>query len=250
MFQMSLFKTKPPKKLPESFLGYKLKVMKRAYQRSIKLTVKYSGEILMTCSKTTSNTQLVHFLFESEEWIERIQKKYEKEKSLKPLKQITHGESFYFLGESKVLHLINGSSEKHSITEEHIKLNFKQPTYCSKTALEELKKLYKKQGKALLEKKIKYWSAQMQLYPTKLSYRAQKTRWGSCSSLGHVSLNWKLILAPEFVIDYVVVHELAHLKHQNHSKRFWALVANYTEHTQASKGWLKKHYFEFEFLDR
>ncbi|MCH2535473.1 MAG: M48 family metallopeptidase [Bdellovibrionales bacterium] len=249
MFQLTLFKTQPPKKLPESFLGYKLKVMKRPYQRSIKLTVKYTGEILMTCSKTTSNSKLLEFLLESESWIEKIQKKYEIEKQKRPLKKVAHGESFYFLGRPRVLNLKIHKSNAYEVTEDELRLYLKQ-TQAEPQILEHLKKLYKKQGKALLIKKVNHWSQVMGLYPTKLSFRAQKTRWGSCSSLGHVSLNWKLILAPEFVIDYVVIHELAHLKHQNHSKRFWNLVSQYTDRTADSKNWLKKHYFEFEFLDR
>lgn len=250
MFQLSLFKPQIPKKLPEQFLGYKLKVMKRAYQRSIKLTVKYNNEILITCSKTTTNSKVLEFLLESEKWIEKTKKKFEVEKQNKPLKKMHSGERFYFLGKPKTLCLKLDKTKKYTITDEHLSLHLKQQPSSEQLILEELKKIYKKEGKMLLQKKVNHWSEQMQLYPTKLSYRAQKTRWGSCNSLGHVSLNWKLILAPEYVMDYVVIHELAHIKHQNHSKRFWNLVAQYTDDTDRSKRWLKKHYLEFEFLDR
>lgn len=64
----------------------------------------------------------------------------------------------------------------------------------------------------------------MGVQPNKVKIKAQKSRWGSCSSKKNINLNWKIVLAPSKVMDYLIVHELAHLKHMNHSKRFWAFV--------------------------
>ena len=61
--------------------------------------------------------------------------------------------------------------------------------------------------------------------PGRIALREQKTKWGSCSSLGNLNFNWKLIMKPTAAMEYVVVHELCHLKELNHSKAFWALVA-------------------------
>jgi predicted metal-dependent hydrolase len=82
-------------------------------------------------------------------------------------------------------------------------------------------------------------SAQMGLYPKRVFIRNQRTKWGNCSSLGNVSFNWRLIGAPPEVLDYVVVHELAHLKEMNHSPRFWSLVSVYCPDFMRHKAWLK-----------
>lgn len=89
--------------------------------------------------------------------------------------------------------------------------------------------------------RIKAISARIGVYPQKVSLRSQKTRWGSCSSKGNISLNWKLIFAPIEVIDYVIIHELCHLQQMNHSNAFWTLVSSYAPHYKEQREWLKKH---------
>ena len=76
---------------------------------------------------------------------------------------------------------------------------------------------------------------------TKLSIRNQRTRWGSCSSTGAMSFNWRLLLAPAAVLDYVVWHEACHLRVMDHSPRFWALVRANCPDYEAQRRWLRRH---------
>lgn len=79
------------------------------------------------------------------------------------------------------------------------------------------------------------------LHPRRIAVRDQKTRWGSCGPRGDININWRLILAPPAALEYVVVHELCHLRHRNHAKPFWALVEDHLPHYQAQRRWLKEH---------
>jgi predicted metal-dependent hydrolase len=74
-----------------------------------------------------------------------------------------------------------------------------------------------------------------------LTIRAQRTRWGSCSSTGAMSFNWRLLLAPEPVLDYVVWHEACHLVHMDHSPRFWAVVARHCPAYEQPRRWLRRN---------
>jgi predicted metal-dependent hydrolase len=80
-----------------------------------------------------------------------------------------------------------------------------------------------------------------QLPVRRVSVRNQKSRWGSCSRRGTICLNWRLVQAPEFVRDYIILHELAHLKEMNHSRRFWKEVTRLCPGYEAAEAWLRKN---------
>ena len=82
-------------------------------------------------------------------------------------------------------------------------------------------------------------AAQHQLSVLRVTVRNQKSRWGSCSRRRTISLNWRLIQTPDLVRDYIILHELAHLRHMNHSDRFWQEVERLCPNYQAAKRWLK-----------
>lgn len=79
-------------------------------------------------------------------------------------------------------------------------------------------------AKEIFPERVAYFAERMGVTYGRITIREQKTRWGSCSSSGNLNFNWKLVLLPEEVLDYVVVHELAHRKEMNHSERFWKVV--------------------------
>lgn len=80
-------------------------------------------------------------------------------------------------------------------------------------------------AKEHIPERVAYFASRMNISYGRITIREQKTRWGSCSSKGNLNFNWKLMLLPDKLLDYVVVHELAHRREMNHSPRFWAIVA-------------------------
>ena len=99
---------------------------------------------------------------------------------------------------------------------------------------------YIRQAGELLPQRVAYWSERMGLYPTQVRITSARTRFGSCGSNGHICFSWRLMQYPMEAIDYVVVHELAHLKHMDHSPAFHALVARYLPDHKARRALLKK----------
>jgi predicted metal-dependent hydrolase len=85
------------------------------------------------------------------------------------------------------------------------------------------------------------YAATMEVRINRITVRDQRSRWGSCSRSGGLSFSWRLILAPTYVLDYVVAHEVAHLRHMDHGPRFWRLVLRHCPDAQRAKTWLKVH---------
>jgi len=108
-------------------------------------------------------------------------------------------------------------------------------------AREALERWYRRTARAVMAPKLEAAVAALGLPPARLTIRGQRTRWGSCSTSGAISLNWRLLLAPEAIVDYVVWHEACHLEVMDHSPRFWRLLERHLPGYRAPRRWLRDH---------
>jgi len=105
---------------------------------------------------------------------------------------------------------------------------------------EQLQEL-KTRARALIVRRVEYFAPRIGVSYGTVTVRSQRTRWGSCSGMGNLSFNCLLLLAPPQVLDYVVIHELCHRRHLNHSAAFWAEVEKHMPDYRQARGWLKEH---------
>lgn len=128
--------------------------------------------------------------------------------------------------------------EKWLLMEQRRKENAMRPRrdYEEDPALE---RIYREKARKKLLQRAEDFSRQMHVSYHSLRLSSAKTRWGSCSARGNLNFHWKLILMPPEILDYVVVHELAHLKEMNHSPRFWAIVESVLPDYRRRRRWLK-----------
>lgn len=102
-----------------------------------------------------------------------------------------------------------------------------------------LKEWYLNAAKEILWSRTFHWATKMKVEPKGIILKDQKSRWGSCSSIGNVNYNWRIIMAPPKTIDYLIIHELSHLRFLNHSKDFWMEVEHFCPNYKESRNWLK-----------
>ncbi|CAA6823510.1 MAG: Putative predicted metal-dependent hydrolase, partial [uncultured Sulfurovum sp.] len=177
-------------------------------------------------NKTTSLKEIKSFVSKKSPW---ITKHLEKQKVKKVNAQIETGSLLYYLGERYLVSVEEELGLKKS-TLEFVDSTFVIKTHIGITQEEilwHINMFYKKKAMELIEPMVEEWSAKMELFPTFVGYRKAKTRWGSCSSRDRVSFSYYLMKLPLSLVEYVVVHELAHIKHKNHSADFWSLVESY-----------------------
>ncbi|MAY41090.1 MAG: hypothetical protein CMI05_02065 [Oceanospirillaceae bacterium] len=174
-------------------------------------------------------------------WIERKNLVLSQQLEATCLK-VEQGAAFPYRGKSFQLHWDVGKRRSVSIEGNRLLVTIsnrsKRPQ--ADRASEGLKEWYKTEAKAYLEKRLIYWANCMGCSPKLLIVKDYKRRWGSCNQRGEVSLNWRLIFAEEKLIDYVVIHELAHLTHLNHSLEFWNLVGEYCPEWRSCREALQK----------
>lgn len=104
-------------------------------------------------------------------------------------------------------------------------------------------------GRSELPARVRELARLHALAPQRVVVRGQKTLWGSCSPSGTISLNWRLVQAPDGVRDYVILHELMHLEQRNHSRRFWKLVTRVCPWHPDARAWLRRHGDELHLRD-
>ena len=100
---------------------------------------------------------------------------------------------------------------------------------------------YKTNAPNVILPRVRYWSEKMGLTPSKVSFRKARSRWGSCSTKNTISLNTRLLCLPQHLSDYIIVHELAHIIHKNHSREFWRCVERYIPDTKAYRLELREY---------
>lgn len=159
------------------------------------------------------------------------------------------GEQWLFFGEKIHLKINTGVQSKTDFDQEKSELHICIGNRVKNTDAflkKQVSLWYKQLGNDYLTKKLPSLANQMQLQPKGFAVRDYKARWGSCSSKGYLSFNWRIFMAPSDVIDSVIVHELAHLKHFNHSKQFWDLVHSICPNYQEQHEWLKTNQQELQ----
>lgn len=239
------------------FAKWTVEVHRRAFRRSVSIYLYPHRPIKVLAGKQTTQKVIVDFLMTKRDWIEKNFAKFSEIKERFPEKKIKAFEDFPFLGQSRRLKVVITLHKKPfvSVTEEHLLLHIPRNDWSADsliqehpTALSEIRHFYKREAVQFLTQRLNFWSEQMNLRPAQIRFREQRTRWGSCSSRKSINLNWRLIVFNQEIIDYVIVHELAHLQHMNHSAHFWALVEKYVGNYKELMRSLKESQYLVEFL--
>jgi len=155
-------------------------------------------------------------------------------------KEFVSGESFTYLGRNYRLKVLTGQLQPVKLKQGYLQVTVPVEQKSDQALIRKLlQDWYLDRASEKLEQKTVKYAQQIGVQPSKIRVREYKSRWGSCSVRGEVSYNWRIIISPNPVVDYVVVHELCHLIHHNHSKQYWNQVRSIVPDYQSKRDWLK-----------
>jgi len=225
-------------KVKEPDFPYEVKRTNRKKSASIKVV---EGRVEVIIPKTLTKKGLLQLIQNKTPWIVRKLKEQSEITPTKP-KEYVSGESFAYLGKNYRLKLTQNDSGEVKLKSGQLVLGVGEnlsETERDRFVKGQLERWYVDHAEQRLREKTSRYAEIIGVRPKSIKVRDYKSRWGGCSSKGEISYNWKIIMAPHHVVDYVVVHELCHMIHHNHSPEYWKTVERVYPDYRECRDWLK-----------
>ena len=212
--------------------SYTIKKSKRAH--SLRISLNSKGEVVVTKPWFVPQLFADRFVAENEAWV--LDK-------LKKLVKSAPKDTMWYQGNEYRFVFQQGKFSVR-IEKQHMIVS----AYSPSSAKRSLKTWLQDQAKQMILSSVKQFSIKMGVSYNGIRIKDQSSRWGSCSSQNNLNFNWRLIMAPPQTLSYVVIHELAHLKHMDHSRDFWRMVEQFDPDYRENRRWLKRHQEQLHYL--
>ena len=209
-------------------------------KRTISLQVK-DNKLIIKAPRTVSRKNLDEVIQKKQKWIQQRAILSFEEQKLRNRKFIDN-EKFYFRGNHYRLSLNFGKKEDVRIVDGRLLVTCKddRPIH-SKNVKSLIEDFYINESVKILNTRTNEFAKKIKVQPTGITVKNYVSKWGSCTSKNKISYNWRIIMAPDNIIDYLIVHELSHIIEPNHSKNFWYQVGNYCKDFQKKRKWLREN---------
>jgi predicted metal-dependent hydrolase len=222
-------------------IPYTLKRSTKA--KLIWLDIKRLTGLTVTVPRNYYLKYLPEYLQSNAKWILRNYQKYCSGLVSVPPPETHPSNTIHYLGRCLTVTQRARSSGSNAVKLERNKIIFSLNGSLSGS---ELAQWMRAQAARVIKNKVKIFAQQIGVVYNRVVIRDQRSRWGSCSCLKNLNFNWRLIMAPEAVLDYVVIHELCHLKEMSHSRIFWNIVSQYCPKWHEYRDWLDNHNTELK----
>lgn len=212
-------------------------IKRSARRRILTISVERDRSVVIHAPASMSDTAIQEYVDVKRQWLYEKINHPQKYQALPhpPGKELVNGESALYLGREYPIHV---DSRATLVSFDH---RFIVPSSRSTNQKAVLREWYIGRAKDLLVPRVSQHARELGVSFAEARVVDDRYRWGSCTVRNVVRLNWRLVKAPMFVIDYVIVHELGHLLEPNHTDRFWNIVRTQAPSTEKARGWLKRH---------
>ena len=222
--------------------AYKFEIFRTVRKKTVSISVK-NKSVVISVPEFLSNSRVLDIIESKADWIKKkIEEDLKKPRFLK--KKFKNGETFYFLGQPKKLLLVKSRKNYVKTLTKYLVVNYKNNQQNLKKIITDW---YLNEAQKYLSRRTLNISKKMGIKFTSINIKTFKRRLGSCDKKANLCYNWKIIMAKKSIIDYVIIHELSHIIHFNHSNSFWMYVEKFCPDYKKSKLWLNRNYEIFNF---
>ncbi|MEE9911307.1 MAG: M48 family metallopeptidase [Deltaproteobacteria bacterium] len=213
-------------------------------RKTISLQIGSGSEITIYAPHFTPLAEINRFVEEKQNWIDRAIKRQAELRVLPEEKAYVTGDFFYYLGRAYPLEAYFDPVENAGVVfwDNRFFLNCPENKAMKKHYFISW---YKKKALIHINERVDFYRSMLKLASRGVRISSAERRWGSCSQDDHLSFSFRLIMAPPQVVDYVVVHELMHIRQKNHSSKFWKLVIDVLPDYKEHRRWLRDHQHHF-----
>ena len=217
-------------------------IERRPRRKTASISVSPKNEVNVIVPEHLSDEQVQSIIDRKAEWIRsKMRFNSEVKHPYKP-KEYISGEAFTYLGRNYRLKVVVGGPAPVKLETGRLCVQVPStvpPQDRNDYIISELTCWYKSRGLKKLKERVAMYSRHLDLKPLKVVSKDLRSQWGSCTSRGEIAFNWKIVIAPISIIDYVVAHELCHLVHHDHSKEYWQLLQSVLPDYKERKEWLR-----------
>ena len=224
------------------FDGAPVQVRRTGRKKTISIAVQ-DGVVVILAPKHVPNREIRDLIARKAPWL----RKTLQAQALRPKfreRRFVDGETFTYLGKDYELKVLPGIDPNPRLRgdriEVHVPLGL-PPDRSSRSVRAAFLRWYKERAEAVTSERTRHYAALMNVRPHRILLRDYKSMWGKCTAAGAITYNWKLVMAPRDIVDYIVVHELAHLHHLDHSPRFWKQVEAVLPDYRERRTWLRQN---------
>jgi predicted metal-dependent hydrolase len=225
--------------------GFQVEVLRTGRKKSA--SVQLDGNLVkVSVPQTLSDKRVRDLITQRTPWIKSKLRELSERPKFKP-KEYVSGETFPYLGKNYRLKVLQGDDCLVRLKNGRFIATISNSDEPQSLVQELLSEWYRNHAEMRLREKTERLAKIVDVAPRSVAIKTYKSRWGSCSARGDITYNWKIILAPHRIVDYVVIHELCHLIEHNHSNRYWKHVERYVPNWRDCKDWLHKNAVSVDF---
>ncbi|OKL39977.1 M48 family metallopeptidase [Pontibacter flavimaris] len=209
--------------------------LKRSQRKTVSIYVERDGEVMVMAPKEMSDAAIDELVDSKAASIFKHQAELEELNQVKKTREPVNGESYLYLGRNYRLELVEKQEAPLKLKDGYFLLQKKHAPKAEQI----FKQYYKEKGAKRIPERVRYYEKLMGLTTSEIKIMDLQNRWASCNTKGDLNFHWKCMMAPLKVLDYIIVHELAHLIHANHSEAFWNEVDKVLPDYRERKNWLR-----------